>query len=130
MIRSSLSWWKKVTKEGEPYQLPLVFKSRDLHWIEIYNREQAIIKLQDLKKGFLKDQNFFKDFCKFMVDFFQTRYAKRLPNGGEDKCCYIQHHGLHNQAKPGKIRVFRIFGEIKVFRIFGICLEPTADTRN
>lgn len=62
-----------------------------------------------------------------MPDFFQTRYAKMLPNGEEDKCCYIQQHGLNNQVKP---RVFRIFGEIKVFRIFGVCLEPATDTRN
>ena len=45
---------KEVTKEDGHYQLPLSFKNRDLHWPN--TRMQVMMRLQDLRKRFRKDQ--------------------------------------------------------------------------
>ena len=94
---------KEVTKEGGHYQLPLPFQKRDQHWPN--NRIQAKMRLQGLKKSFMKDENFFKDYSNFMEDLFQKGYAEKSPNASDGNKCYISHHGVHNLAKPEKIRV-------------------------
>ena len=48
---------KEVTMEDVHYQLPLPFRKRDQHWPN--NRIQAKMRLQGLKKRFMKDENFF-----------------------------------------------------------------------
>ena len=66
---------KEVTKEDGHYQLPLPFQKRDQHWPN--NRIQAKVRLQGLKKRFMKDENLFKDYSNFMEDLFQKGYAEK-----------------------------------------------------
>ena len=62
---------KEVTKEDGHYQLPLQFQKRDQHWPN--NRVQAKMRLQGLKKWFMKDGSFFKDYSNLMEDLFQKK---------------------------------------------------------
>ena len=87
---------KEVTKEDSHYQLPLPFRKRDQHWPK--NRVQAKMRLQDLKKRFMKDENFFKDCSNFMEDLFQKGYVERSPNASDGNKCYIPHHGIYHPA--------------------------------
>ena len=48
---------------------------KDQHWLN--NRIQAKMRLQRLKKRFMKDENFFKDYSNFMEDLFQKGYAEK-----------------------------------------------------
>ena len=57
---------KEMRKEDGHYQLPLPFQKRDQHWPN--HRIQAKMRLQGLKKRFMKDENFFKDYSNFMED--------------------------------------------------------------
>ena len=59
---------EEVTKEDGYYQLALPFQKRDQHWPN--NWIQAKMRLQGLKKRFMKDENFFKDYSNFMEDLF------------------------------------------------------------
>ena len=63
------------------------------------------MRLQGLKKRFVKDQNFFKGYNNFMEDLFQKGYAEKSPNASDGNKSYISHHGMYHPAKPGKIRV-------------------------
>ena len=63
------------------------------------------MRLQGLKKRFMKDENVFKDYSNFMEDFFQKGYAERSPNASGSNKWYIPHHGVCLPAKVGKIRV-------------------------
>ena len=94
---------KEVTKEDGHYQLPLPFRKRDQHWLN--NWIQAKMRLQGLKRRFMKDGNFFKDCSNSMEDLFQKRYAEKSPNASDGNKWYISHHGVYHPAKPGKIRV-------------------------
>ena len=67
----------KVTKENGHYQLPLPFRKRDQHWPN--NKIQAKMRLQGLRKRFMKDENFFKDYSNFMEDLFQKGYPEKSP---------------------------------------------------
>ena len=94
---------KEVSKEHGHYQLPLPFQKRGQHWPN--NRIHEKMRLQGLKKRFMKDQNFFKDCSNFMEGLFQKGYAEKLPNASDGNKLYISHHGMYYPAKPGKIRV-------------------------
>ena len=76
---------------------------KDQHWLN--NRIQAKMRLQRLKKRFMKDENFFKDYSNFMEDLFQKGYAEKSPNVSDGNKWCIPHHGVYHPAKPGKIRV-------------------------
>ena len=63
------------------------------------------MRLQGLKKWFLKDGSFFKDYRNFMEDLFQKKYVERSSNVSDGNKWYIPYHGVYHPAKPGKIRV-------------------------
>ena len=58
-----------------------------------------------MKKRFIKDENFFKDYSNFMEDLFQKGYAENSPNATDSNKWYISHHGVYHPAKPRKIGV-------------------------
>ena len=91
------------TKENGHYQLPFSFRKKDQHWLN--NRIQARMRLQGLKKRFMKHKSFFKDCSSFMEDLFQKGYAEKSPNASDVKKWYISHHRVYHPAKPGKIWV-------------------------
>ena len=92
-----------MTKENGHYQLPLPFRKRDQH--RSNNRIQVRMRLQGLKKRFLKDENFFRDYSNFMEDLFQKGYAEKSTNASEVNKWYIPHHGVYHLPKPGKTSV-------------------------
>ena len=86
------------------YMLPLPL--RDSSVILPDNRYQALTRLLQLKKRFLKDNNFFNDYKDFMEEMVTKGYAKPVdtpPPAG--KTWYIPHFSVYDPNKPGKIRV-------------------------
>ena len=61
------------------------------------------MRLHGLKKRFMKDGNWFKDYSNFMEDLFQEGYTERSPYTSDGSTQYIPHHGVYHPAKPGKI---------------------------
>ena len=84
---------KEVTMEDGHYQPPLPFRKRHQHWSN--SRVQAKMWLQVLKKRFMKDGNFFKDYSNFMEGLLQKGYA-------DGNKWYIPNHGVYHQANRGK----------------------------
>ena len=69
------------------------------------NRVQAKMRLQGLKKRFMKDGNFLKDYSNFMEDLFQKGYTEMSSDASGGNKWYIPYHGVYHPAKPEKIRV-------------------------
>ena len=63
------------------------------------------MRLQGLKKRFMKDGNFLKDYSNFMEDLFQKGYTEMSPDASDGNKWYIPYHGVYHPAKPEKIRV-------------------------
>ena len=100
--KTSLDQWEKMHDRGG---WPFPFQKRDQHWLDNRKQVQAKMRLEGLRKMFMKNENFFKDYSNFMEDLFQKGYAERSPNILDGNKWYIPHHWIHHPAKLGKIRV-------------------------
>ena len=74
------------------------------------NRNQALQRIDGLKKSFIRDRKFKQDYIKFMSDIIDKGYARKVPNTPVDESetgsrWYIPHHGVYHPQKPDKIRV-------------------------
>ena len=86
------------------YQVPLPFKEDRINFPD--NRNQALKRLNYLKKKFSRQEKFSSDYKTFIEDMLRKGYAeesKTSPKTG--KCWYIPHHGVYHPKKPDKIRV-------------------------
>lgn len=72
------------------------------------NRNIAEQRTLNLKRGFLRDPLFHKDYTAFMDNLLSNGYAERVPTTdlarSDGKVWYIPHHGVCH-PKKGKIRV-------------------------
>lgn len=95
----------KKTEDGH-FVMPLPLKSG--YSTLPNNRPLALKRLWQLKRRFLKDANFKKDYIEYM-DEVLTKWAEKVPD--EDarlsnrKVNYVPHTGVYHPRKPGKIRV-------------------------
>ena len=89
------------------YEMPFPFRNDDVLMSD--NRGKAIAKPNLLKKKLSKDDNLRQDYVKFMNNFLQKGYARRVPSDcptpEEGKVSHLPHHGVYHAKKPDKIRV-------------------------
>ena len=89
------------------YSMPLPLKHGYLSLPN--NRSLAVKRLAQLKRCFLKNQKFMKDYVEYMKEVL-ANWAERVPseNGiskAERNINYVPHTGVYHPRKPGKIRV-------------------------
>ena len=103
--------------ESEHYELPLPLKNSSVKLPN--NRELALRRLSHLKKRFMANEQYHKDYVEFMENVITRGYAEMVPqhaNGEQNtslpnsqsstqQVWYIPHHGVYHPKKPGKIRV-------------------------
>ena len=67
----------------------------------------AELRLKNLKKRFIKDKQYHKDYTSFMEDMIKKGYAEKSdPKANQQgKTWFIPHHGVYHPSKPGKIRI-------------------------
>ncbi|XP_046551559.1 uncharacterized protein LOC124261296 [Haliotis rubra] len=96
---------KRLT--GGHYQMSLPFKDSKINLPN--NKVQAKERAFSLKKKFLKNDAFYRDYKGFMKDLLDKDYAQRVPESKKDrqdgKVWYIPHDGVYHPKKTGKIRV-------------------------
>ena len=69
------------------------------------NREFAYQRVMSLKRKFVKNPSFFKDYLEFVNKMLANNYAEKATNREETNVWYIPHHGVYHPQKPEKIRV-------------------------
>ena len=87
------------------YEMPLPFKGERplLH----SNKDAAMCRLNHLKRKFLRDDKYRKDYVHFMDDILEKGDAEKVPPSDctNESVWYIPHHGVYHPKKPDKIRV-------------------------
>ena len=62
--------------------------------------------MQQLKKRFQKDPEFFNSYTKQIEELILKGYEKQSSsNSVKEKTWYLQHHGDKHVSKPGKVRI-------------------------
>ncbi|XP_070564485.1 uncharacterized protein [Ptychodera flava] len=91
-------------REDGHYCMPLPFKSGKPLLPD--NKRAAAIRLQHLKKKFIKDPKYYADYKKFMNDVLEKGDAEKADSKvAKGQVWYIPHHGVYHPHKPEKIRV-------------------------
>ena len=92
----------KKTRNGH-YKMPLPFKERP---VLPDNHSMALIRLEHLKRKFLKDSKYKEDYVKFMNEVLSRGDAEEAPVLAQQEGVkwYIPHHGVYH-PKKNKIRV-------------------------
>lgn len=91
------------------YEISMPFRDNNLELPS--NRNQALKRLENLKRKFLGNDKFYNDYCKFMTDMIDKGQAEIVTEKGaksnsKDKgVWYIPHHGVYHPHKPDKVRV-------------------------
>ncbi len=88
------------------YSIALPLKDRKISMPN--NRNIAEQRTYNLKRRFVKDALFHKDYTAFMNNLISSGYAERVPvtdiSRSDGKVWYIPHHGVYH-PKKGKMRV-------------------------
>lgn len=96
-----------IQRKDGCYEMPLPLKDDSVHFP--INKNQALHRLNQLKRRLKGDSVFRDHYCSFMRDMINHGYAERVPveslDRNDGKVFYIPHHGVYNPKKPGKIRV-------------------------
>ena len=94
---------RECSNEGNHYKLPLPLRNPDAVFPN--NRRMAESRLKNLKKRFIKDKQYHKDYTSFMEDMIKKGYAEKSdPKANQQgKTWFIPHHGVYHPSKPGKI---------------------------
>ena len=85
------------------YEMPLPFKTDSPNLPN--NKELAEKRLSHLKRRFLRDQQYFEDYKKFMSDIIERSDAEQVEEVDTSHSWYIPHHGVYHPKKKHKIRV-------------------------
>ena len=86
------------------YEVPSPYRDGNLQLPN--NKEQAIRRMQQLKKRFQKDLDFFNSYTKQIEELILKGYAKQSSsNSIRGKTWYLPHHGVKHASKPGKVRI-------------------------
>ncbi|KAL3979219.1 Rab5 GDP/GTP exchange factor [Sarotherodon galilaeus] len=96
---------KTVTLRDGHNSIALPLRDRDIRMPD--NRAIAEQRALGLKKRFIRDKDFHKDYTAFVTDLISRGYAKRVPvaelEHSDGKLWYIPHHGVYHPTK-GKMR--------------------------
>ena len=88
------------------YQLPLPLRNENIRMPN--NRDQAVHRMNWLKRKFSKNEKVYNDYITFMEEILSKGYARSVPQSSrtpEVQRWYIPHHGVYHPKKPEKIRV-------------------------
>ncbi len=70
------------------------------------NRQLAETRLNQLKRKFMKDEKYKRDYMKYMSDIIKRGDAEETDdNGPPGETWYIPHHGIYHPKKPERLRV-------------------------
>ena len=95
---------KGTKRVDDHYEVPLPYRDGNLQLPN--NKEQAIRRMQQLKKRFQKDLDFFNSYTKQIEELILKGYAKQSSsNSIRGKTWYLLHHGVKHASKPGKVRI-------------------------
>ena len=96
---------EKGTKNvDEHYEIPLPYRDENLQLPN--NKDQAIRRMQQLKRIFQKDSEFFNSYTTWIEELILKGYAKQSPsNSIKGKTWYLLHYGVKHASKPGKVRI-------------------------
>ena len=102
---------------NEHFQIPLPFRNPSIQLPN--NRYQAWQILPYLRKRFNKNEEFQKDYVRFMEEIASKRYARKSAReAAPGKIWYLQ-HGFYHPNKLGKIRaVFDLSADYR-----GVCIN-------
>ena len=98
-------WEKKVSssttlKEGH-YEVPLPFKDDDVRFPR--NCDQALRRLEMIKRRLIADEEFRKEYSQFMTLMLDKGFMERVPENElqkpEGKTWYISHHAVYHKEK-------------------------------
>ena len=69
----------------------------------------ALRRLRFLEKRFQKDPSLMEKYCKTVNDYIAKGHARKVPDDqidpGGKPLCYLPHHPVIHEHKPGKVRV-------------------------
>ena len=88
------------------YQLPLPLRNENIRMPN--NRDQAVHRMNWLKRKFAKNEKVYNDYVTFMEEILPNGYARRVPQGSrtpEGQCWYIYPNWVYHPKKPEKIRL-------------------------
>ena len=96
---------RECSKERNHYKLPLPLTDPDA--VLPNNRRMAELRLENLKKRFIKDEQHYEDYTSFMEDMIKKGYAEKSdPKANQQgKTWFILYHGVCHPSKPSKICV-------------------------
>ena len=72
------------------------------------NKQQAITRLTDLRRTFVRHNKLFLDYKKYMNDLLGKCYRGIYSETPTGKTWYILHHAVYYASKPGKILLYSI----------------------
>ncbi|XP_050409069.2 uncharacterized protein LOC126824016 isoform X1 [Patella vulgata] len=89
------------------YEIPLPFKDTNLNIPN--NKELAYKRLQSSKNKMEPYPEYKHDYCDFISDLLNQRYAVKVPSEQlyvpDGQIWYVPHHGVYHPRKPDKLRV-------------------------
>ncbi|XP_073724404.1 uncharacterized protein [Misgurnus anguillicaudatus] len=92
----------KQTENGH-FEMPLTFKERPQM---PDNRQLAETRLNQLKRKFMKDEKYKRDYMEYMSNVIERGDAEETnDNGPPGETWYIPHHGIYHPKKPERLRV-------------------------
>ena len=95
---------KGIKKVNEHYEIPWRYWDGNLQLPN--NKVQAIRRMQQWKKRFQKDPEFFNSYTKQIEELILKGYAKQSSsNSIKEKTWYLPHHGDKHVSNPGKVRI-------------------------
>lgn len=89
--------------DQEHYEMPLPFTQRP-HLPD--NKKLAEIRLSHLQRKFYRDEEYKKDYTRYMKEVIERGDAEEVhKDGTHGEQWYIPHHGIYHPKKPEKLRV-------------------------
>ena len=83
--------------------MPLPFKQQP---VLPNNRPMALLRLEHLKRKFVRDKHLHTQYTEFMTEMIGRRDAELVTSDGQQgNVWYIPHHGIYHPRKPDKLRV-------------------------
>ena len=91
---------KTVDEVGNHYSVRLLWKDENVKFPN--NRKMALMRLKSVKKKFLADSNYFKNYCEKINEYLECGYAVPVTENRSvvhHRVNYIPHHGVSTASK-------------------------------
>ena len=105
-----IKWYAMVQKSCQyvdgHYEIALPFRDQNLKLPN--NKSVAYKRLEQLKRQFQRQPDFFNEYSKQMTKLLDKGYAERAPDSLSDvegRKWFLPHHGVQHPVKKGKLRV-------------------------